>query len=163
MCLTQVISRPGKTREVARILGLRLPERPGTTEADGEVVVFCLRPRDWLIVSHDPVGRRGGTAQEARLRLADLAAAIDQSHGRAVLRLTGEGARTLLQGGVGVDLDPAVFPPGAMAQTAINGIAVLIHAIETETFDLQVARSFTADLAAWLGHVGVTFEGPAAP
>ena len=121
LCLTQVISRPGKTREVARILGLRLPERPGTTETDGEVVVFCLRPRDWLIVSPDAVGRRGGTAEEARLRLAGLAAAIDQSHARVVLRLSGAGARTLLQGGVGVDLDPAVFAPGAMAQTAING------------------------------------------
>lgn len=162
LCLTQVIARPGKTREVARILGLRLPERPGTTEADGEVVVFCLRPRDWLISSPDADGRRGGTAQEARLRLAGLAAAIDQSHGRVVLRLTGEGAGSLLQGGVAVDLDPAVFAPGVMAQTAINGIAVLIHAIEAESFDLQVARSFAPDLAAWLGHLGVTFDGPAA-
>lgn len=162
LCLTQVIARTGTKREVARILGLRLPERPGTTEADGEIVVYCLRPRDWLIVSPDEDGRRGGTAQEARRRLAGLAAAIDQSHGRVVLRLTGEGVRMLLQGGVAVDLDPAVFAPGAMAQTAINGIAVLIHAIDAETFDLQVARSFTPDVAAWLGHMGVAFEGPAA-
>jgi sarcosine oxidase subunit gamma len=163
LCLTQVIARSGKAREVARILGLRLPERPGTTETDGEIVVYCLRPRDWLILSPDGDGRRGGTAGEARLRLAGLAAAIDQSHARVVLRLTGEGARRLLQGGVGVDLDPAVFAPGAMAQTAINGIAVLIHGTETDVLDVQVTRSFAADLATWLGHSGVTFERPAAP
>ena len=163
LCLTQVIARYGNTRAVAGVLGLGLPERPSTTQTDGEIVVYCLRPRDWLILSPDGDGRRGGTAVEARRRLAGLAAAVDQSHGRVVLRLAGEGSRAVLQGGVAVDLDPAVFPAGAMAQTAINGIAVLIHAIDTDSFDLQVARSFAPDLAAWLGHMGVTFEGPAAP
>lgn len=163
LCLTQVIARPGKTRDVAGVMGLDLPEQPSTTRTDGEIVVYCLRPRDWLILRPDGEGRRGGMAVEARRRLAGLAAAIDQSHGQVVLRLTGEGARALLQTGVAVDLDAAVFPAGAMAQTAINGIAVLIHAIHSDSFDLVVARSFASDLAAWLGHMGVTFERPAAP
>jgi sarcosine oxidase, subunit gamma len=154
LCLTQVIVRPGKDWQVGRVLGLALPPRSNTTATDGDIVVFCLRPRDWLIVSLDAEGRKGGVAVEASRRLAGLAAAIDQSHGRVVLRLDGTGARALLQMGCNLDLDGTVFPPGAMAQTGINGIALMLHCLEADRFDLYVARSFAASLARWLEHHG---------
>ena len=154
LCLTQVIARPGKDWQVGRVLGLALPPRPNTTATDGDIVVFCLRPRDWLIVTLDAEGRKGGVAVEARKRLAGLAAAIDQSHGRVVLRLDGKGARALLQTGCNFDLDGTVFTPGAMAQTGINGIAIMLHCLDADRFDLYVARSFAASLVRWLEHQG---------
>jgi sarcosine oxidase, subunit gamma len=154
LCLTQVIVRPGKDWQVGRLLGLALPPRPNSTATDGDIVVFCLRPRDWLIVTLDAEGRKGGVAVEARKRLAGLAAAIDQSHGRVVLRLDGTGARALLQMGCNLDLDGTIFPPGAMAQTGINGIALMLHCLEADRFDLYVARSFAASLARWFQHHG---------
>jgi heterotetrameric sarcosine oxidase gamma subunit len=120
--------------------------------------VFCLRPRDWLIVTLDAEGRKGGVAVEARRRLAGLAAAIDQSHGRVVLRLDGKGARALLQMGCNLDLDASVFPPGAMAQTGLDGMALMVHCLEADRFDLYVARSFAASLAGWLGHHGAVMN-----
>jgi heterotetrameric sarcosine oxidase gamma subunit len=154
LCLTQVIVRPGKDWQVGRLLGLALPMRPNTTSTDGDIVVFCLRPRDWLIVTLDAEGRKGGVALEARKRLGSLAAAIDQSHGRVVLRLDGKGARALLQMGCNLDLDGTIFPPGAMAQTGLDGIALMVHCLDAERFDLYVARSYAAGLARWLAHHG---------
>jgi sarcosine oxidase subunit gamma len=159
LCLTQVIARPGQAEATARALGLTLPEPPNTTRSEGEIVVFCLRPLDWLIVSLDDDGRRGGTAQEARRRLAGLAAAIDQSHGRVALRLAGAGSRAVLQHAIAVDLAADRFGKGGMAQTAINGIAVLLHAVGDDVFDLFVARSYAPDLLRRLGHAGVELAG----
>lgn len=158
LCHTQIIARRGRRQAVAGVLGLGLPTAPNTAISVGDIVVYCLRPDDWLITTLDDDGRRGGVAGEARRRLQGLAAAIDQSHGRVVLRLEGEGARALLQHGCNVDLDAAAFPAGAMAQTGINGIAVMVHAVAAERFDLYVARSFAASLARWLDHHGATLE-----
>jgi sarcosine oxidase subunit gamma len=161
LCLIQVIARPGQAAEVGRRLGLTLPERPNTIATDGDIVVFCLRPRDWLVATLDAEGRKGGVAVEARRRLDGIAAAIDQSHGRVVLRLEGEGASALLQHGCNLDLDPGTFRPGAMAQTGLAGFAVLLHRIEAERFDLYVARSYAASLRRWLEHHGCRPAPPA--
>ena len=160
LCLIQVIARPGHERETARILGLELPERPNTMRSVEGVQVFCQRPRDWLIVTVDAEGRTGSIAVEARTRLAGHAAAIDQSHGRVVLGLEGEGARNLLQKGLNVDLHPTEFPPGSMAQTGLAGIALVVHGRDTESFDLYVARSFAASLAEWLVQHGARLAQP---
>ena len=158
LCLVQVIARPGHERETARVLGLELPEEPNTTGRLDAIRILCLRPRDWLIVTEDPEGRQGGVAVEARRRLAEHAAAIDQSHGRVVLRLTGEGARNLLQKGLDLDLHPTVFPAGAMAQTGLNGVALLVHSLAGDSFDLYGARSFAGSVADWLVHHGANLE-----
>ena len=161
LCLVQVIARPGQERETGRILGLDLPDEPNATKTVGAIQVLCLRPRDWLIVMDDPEGRAGGVAVEARKRLAGRAAAIDQSHGRVVLRLEGEGARKLLQQGLNVDLHRSEFPKGSLAQTGLAGIAVMVHAETAESFDLYVARSFAASVAEWFVHHGATLEAAA--
>jgi len=162
LCLIQVIARPGHQRETARILGLDLPDRPNVAARIETVRVFCLRPRDWLIVTADAEGRTGSIAVEARARLAGHAAAIDQSHGRVVLGLEGQGARSLLQQALDLDLHPRAFPAGAMAQTGLAGIALMVHAQTADSFDLFVARSFAASLAEWLVQHGASLEQPPA-
>lgn len=160
LCLIQVIARPGHERETARILGVDLPDRADVAASVETVRVFCLRPRDWLIVTEDAEGRSGSIAVEARARLAGHAAAIDQSHGRVVLGLEGQGARDLLQKGLDLDLHPSAFPAGAMAQTGLAGIALMVHAPSAERFELFVARSFAAGLAEWLVRHGASLEQP---
>ncbi|HRY24253.1 MAG: sarcosine oxidase subunit gamma [Geminicoccaceae bacterium] len=154
LCLTQVIARPGQERELARILGQKLPERPGTAMTIGDGTVMALRPRDWLLVRHDPVGRRGGLAVDLRRRLDGVALVIDQSHGRVVLRLEGAASRSVLQKGIDIDLHPDQFGPGAAAQTGIAGMAVLVHAVADEAFDLYGNRSFAESLLDWLLEAG---------
>jgi sarcosine oxidase subunit gamma len=158
LCLVQVIARAGHERETARAIGLDLPDRPNTATLIEGVQIFCQRPRDWLIVTEDAQGRTGSIAAEARGRLAAHAAAIDQSHGRVVLRLEGEGARGLLQKGLNVDLHPRAFVEQAMAQTGLAGIALMVHQVSADGFDLYVARSFAASLGDWLVHHGARLE-----
>ncbi len=154
LCLTQVIARPGREPELARMLGQELPSRPNTAMAIGDGTVIALRPRDWLLVRHDPAGRRGGFAVDLRRRLDGVALVIDQSHGRVVLRLEGPASRPVLQKGIDIDLHPAVFKRGTVAQTGIAGMAVLVHAVADEAFDLYGNRSFAQSLLDWLLEAG---------
>jgi sarcosine oxidase subunit gamma len=154
LCLTQVIARSGQERTLAGLLGQKLPERPGTAIPIGDGTIMALRPRDWLLVRHDPVGRRGSFAVDLRRRLDGIALVIDQSHGRVVLRLRGPASRSVLQKGIDIDLHQGVFGPGAAVQTGIAGMAVLIHAVADETFDLYGNRSFADSLLDWLLEAG---------
>ena len=76
---------------------------------------------------------------------------VDQSHGRAVLRLAGARARDVLAKGCRLDLHPRAFRPGMCAQTAIAQIGVLLHQVdERPTYDLYVAGGYAVDLLEWL-------------
>lgn len=147
LCLTQVIARRGQLQAVAAALAMPLPERPSTTTALADGDALCLRPNDWLLVRHDPKGRRGGFALQLRAKLEGIAAVIDQSHGRVALGLEGEGARDALQKGLDLDMADSVFPDGAMAQAGLGGIAVTVLRRAAERFDVLAGRSFAADLA----------------
>lgn len=166
LCLTQMIAGRGREAALAGALGQKLPGRPSTAMAIGDGTVIALRPRDWLLVRHDPVGRRGGFAVDLRRRLDGIALVIDQSHGRVVLRLTGPAARRVLQKGIDIDLHPDMFGPGALAQTGIAGMAVLVHAVAAETFDLHGDRSSGESLLDWLLEAGrewdIVMEAPRA-
>lgn len=166
LCLTQVIARRGQEVALARVLGQKLPERPGAAMAIGDGTVISFRPRDWLLVRHDPAGRRGGFAVDLRRRLDGVALAIDQSHGRVVLRLAGPVSRRILQKGIDIDLHPDMLGPNAVAQTGIAGMAVLVHAVAADTFDLFGNRSYSESLLDWLLEAGhewdIVMEAPRA-
>jgi len=146
LSLVQIIARRGRAADLTPRLGMALPERPNTAGTVEGGRIFCLRPNDWLLVKDDAAGRRGALAQDLRRRLAGIAAVIDQSHGRVALRLAGGHARALLQKGLDLDMHDSVFPPGAVAQAGLFGIAVLLHCRGPEDFELFVARSLAADL-----------------
>jgi len=146
LSLAQIIARRGQAGTVASLLGMTLPERPNTAGRIEGRRIFCLRPNDWLLVQDDAAGRRGTLALELGRRLAGVAAVIDQSHGRVAVQFAGQGARALLQKGLDLDMHDFVFPPGAMAQAGLFGIAVLLHCRGLEVFELFVARSYAADL-----------------
>ena len=76
---------------------------------------------------------------------------MDQSHGRAVLRLAGARARDVLAKGCRLDLHPRVFVPGMCAQTVIAQIGVLLHQRdEIPTYDLYVLAGYALDFLEWL-------------
>src|SRR5688572_13819565 len=107
---------------IAELLGLGVPPL-GTAVADPNLTIAATAPGRFLIA---------GIAPDLAPRLvaalpSEDAAVTDLSHGRASLRLQGNAASELLAKGVALDLHPAAFPPGRVAQTAIHHIAVLLH------------------------------------
>ncbi|MGH3851274.1 MAG: sarcosine oxidase subunit gamma, partial [Pseudonocardiaceae bacterium] len=95
---------------------------------------------------------------QATQRLAQLEAAlagsaslVDQSDGKAVLRIAGPRTRDVLAKGCPLDLHPRVFKPGDAATTAISLIPCQLWQIdEAPTYDIAVASSYAGSFWRWL-------------
>jgi methylglutamate dehydrogenase subunit D len=77
--------------------------------------------------------------------------AVDQSGGKAVLRVSGSRARAVLAKGCMLDLDPRAFTPGDAATTPIALIdCVLWQLDEAPSYDLAMPSTFATSFWAWL-------------
>ena len=137
-----------------RTLGLRLPLTPNTTAAAAALLVIWLGPDEWLLLAERQ--ESGSLVAEMQAELADhSASAVDISAGQTVIRLRGPSTRDVLARGCALDLDPAVFPPGACAQTLLARAQVLLVAVDAApTIDVIVRRSFAPYVATWLEDAG---------
>jgi methylglutamate dehydrogenase subunit D len=130
---------------VSGLLGVASPAI-GNIAGNEETTVAAIAPGRFLIRSQaDGIAERlaGGLP-------ASDGTVTDLSHGRTILRLEGDAAGAILAKCVALDLDPAIFPPGRVAQTAIHHIDVVLLRSSASRFDLWVLRSFAEALAEWL-------------
>jgi len=143
---------------IAELLGVGVPPLGGAF-SDPNLTIAAVAPGRFFIAGLAP---DLAPRLEAALPSSD-AAVTNLSHGRVILRLRGEAALGVLAKGVALDLDPAIFPSGQVAQTAIHQIDVMIHRQAEMIFDLWVLRGFAEALAEWLLDAGleygVAFEG----
>jgi sarcosine oxidase subunit gamma len=128
-----------------------LPAAPSTTAAGSDVTAIWLGPQEWLITSDS----RDGEDLEATVRDAvseHRGAAIDVSAQRTTLRLRGAHARDVIAKGCSLDLHPAVFGPGAAAQTVLGQAGVVLIPLSDNGTDYRiiVRSSFARYLADWL-------------
>ena len=147
LSLVQVIAQRGKEQAMAERLGF--DPAPGWASGIEAGTALWLAPSAWMVVAE---GLEEGELHKTLLDgLQDLAAVVDQSHGRAALRLSGPRARDVLAKGCRLDLHPRVFPPGMCAQSAIAQIGVLLHQIdEAPTYDLYLFAGYALDFLDWL-------------
>ena len=94
-------------------------------------------------------GRKPGELLEAlQSAVGDLAAVVDQSHGRCGLRLSGYRAREVMAKNTAIDLHERAFHPGQCASTSVAHMSAMVIQIDdTPTYDLFVARSLARSFA----------------
>jgi heterotetrameric sarcosine oxidase gamma subunit len=132
-------------RIIAELLMLNAPAI-GQAESAAGVTIAAIAPGRFLIAAN-----AGDLLQRFQAALTPEDGTVsDVSHGRVILKLEGAAAQNLLQACVMIDLDPAAFPPGRMAQTMIHHIDVAIHRRAETHFEIWVLRSFAEALAEWL-------------
>lgn len=143
----------------ATVLGLQLPTVAWLSAADAEGRVHALwtGPGHWLITC--PEAQRPGLEARLRTALEGMTGALtDVGAGFAVLNLSGPAAADVLAQGCTIDLDPAVFPEGACAMTALARMRVVIHRMpRAGGYDVYVARSFAGSLWQWVTVAALEF------
>jgi sarcosine oxidase, subunit gamma len=136
----------------ADVLGVdTLPATSSTAVPGRDATVIWFGPQEWLITSEG----RAGEELEATLREAVSehgGAAVDVSAQRTTLRLRGAHARDVIAKGCSLDLHPAVFGPGAAAQTTLGQAGVVLIPLSDNGTDYRiiVRSSFAGYLADWL-------------
>jgi heterotetrameric sarcosine oxidase gamma subunit len=133
---------------IQSIYGHSLPQRP-VRVGGMEVSFLWFGPDRWMAVGE----RDGGRDLEENLKrhLHGLAAVVDHSDGRAVLRLSGARARDVLAKGLPLDLHPRVFKANDVAITHASHIGVLLWQVDdAPTYDIAVPRSYAHSFSDWL-------------
>jgi sarcosine oxidase subunit gamma len=147
LAIATIAAGRGRRAELARQLeaahGLTLPEPGKAAMGQGDVTAYPIAPDTWLITG--PAAETGfitGLIGAAR----GAAAVVDQSHGKAALRVSGPRVRDALDKVCRLDLHPRVFPPLACGVTPIAHVAVLIARADdghaTPAFDLIAPATF---------------------
>lgn len=135
--------------EAQRQLGTELPSRPDAVAYGERVTVLALGPSRWLLVAQQqaefPEGRPLFTAHDSM-----SCAVTDISHGWTVIRIGGDASRDLLSKLCSIDLHPDSFQEGRCVQTELRGLYIILHAVDSEHFDLWVMRSYANSIWDWL-------------
>jgi sarcosine oxidase subunit gamma len=144
---TLMLGKQSTPARLGEILGLELPIELGCTRTAGLTLV-AIGPGAWLAARDERAPEWAPELQEACRGVASVS---DQTGGLAAWRLSGPGARTLLQRGAFIDLDPESFGPGSAAVTSIAHIGVTLWQTDDSlTFQLAVARSYSHSFMDWL-------------
>jgi sarcosine oxidase subunit gamma len=123
-----------------------LPQRPGCA-AVGAAEFIWTGPGQWLALDPSRAGAaRFDFARDLADRFGSSASVTDLTGARAILRLAGPAVRGTLAKLVPIDLDEAVFPPGAAAVTLAGHVGVTLWRPTTDAWDLACYRSFGGSL-----------------
>ncbi len=100
----------------------------GKARRDGETLTLAVAPGEWLVLGERPAGD-----------------AVDLTHVRAAIRVTGPGARRLLEHVCALDMSDPMTPDGAAARTLVAGVATELVRDDRSgepSYLLLVSRSF---------------------
>lgn len=140
---------------IGKALKIECPATPGVCNSNEHTQIIWNGPNSWMIITSDEEsGRKPGellkTLQKA---VGDLAAVVDQSHGRCGLRLSGLHASEVMAKNTAIDLHPGVFGPGNCALTSVAHMSALVVQVDdAPTYDLFVARSLARSFAHAIEH-----------
>jgi heterotetrameric sarcosine oxidase gamma subunit len=99
-------------------------------------VVRHVGPGEWLIVSTDML-------QAPQI---DGAMIVEQSHGKALFRLSGPDCIKILMRGVSIDLAGGALPDGGSTNLAFGHLSINLARLSADRFELLVGRSFAESL-----------------
>ncbi len=123
--LVQIMARRGQSeaaaQAAAREFGAPPPVKPQAVRA-GQSILIWSGPDQFLVLSaRSKTASAFATLQKS---LAGFASLSDQSDGRALIRISGPNARTMLAKLVSLDLHDQSFPPVSAAATSIDHTGV---------------------------------------
>lgn len=124
--LMEVVARRGAWQATVaaaiRVYGRTPPSRPESVRVPAGMLIWC-GPERFLALT---TVASGNARPDLRQAFAGAASMIDQSDGRCLLHVSGPRVRDALAKLVSIDLEPVVFPEGAVAATMIDHVPVLL-------------------------------------
>src|SRR5262245_40140105 len=159
--LAIIAARQGRRRALSETalsrFAVDLPGLPRRVEGR-DIAFIWTGPDQWL--AHGPPGKEPLLAEA----FSGLAFVVDQSHGRALLRISGPRARDALAKGLAIDLHPRSFASGFVAATSVAHIAVLLWQLDDRpTYEFAIPRSYALNFWHWLqasaAEYGLEFVG----
>ena len=149
----------GKSREFLSTIGkninMILPMEANTSSTSDNYTSMWLSPDEWIIVSNNIINNDNNNYEIEELLFnkiskTNLGAVTDVSDQFVMINLSGEKVFDLLSTGCPFNFNKFKEKKGAVAQTVILQIDVIIHLKEINTVNLLVKRSFSEHLMSWI-------------
>jgi sarcosine oxidase subunit gamma len=135
--------RPAAIEKLGHVLGVLLPQKACRASVAGDRAALWLGPDEWLLLANE-------ADASAIMRLSANASGatphslVEVSDAYTGLTIDGPQAAHVLNHGCPLDLSLSAFPSGMCTRTILGKAQVVLWRKATETFHLEIARSFGA-------------------
>ena len=152
------INLRGKNRDFVTKVGKELsiipPTDPNTSSGNKELNLLWLSPDEWLIYSNDKINLETINTLEDKLfneiSKTKLGSITNVTDHWIMISLKGPKIFDLLSAGCPFNFKKFKDSKGAVTQTLLNHIDVIIHNKDTNNLNLFVRRSFSNHLLLWM-------------
>ena len=149
----------GKSRDFLSTIGkninMILPVEANTSSSSDKYTSMWLSPDEWMIVSNDTINKENNNYEIEKLLFnkiskTNLGAITDVSDQFVLINLNGEKIFDLLSTGCPFNFDNFKMKKGAVTQTLLAQIDVIILNKEINNIHLFIRRSFSEHLVSWI-------------
>ena len=149
----------GKKREfisaVGKSLNMLLPIKANTSTQSDKLTAVWLSPDEWMIFSNKPVDEETNNYETEELlnkniSKLNLGAITDVTDQFVMINLKGSKIYELFQTGSPFNFNDFQNKKGAVAQTILTKIDIIIRNQDKNTVNLFVRRSFSQHLFSWM-------------
>ena len=152
------INLRGKNRDFVTKVGKELsiipPTDPNTSSGNKELNLLWLSPDEWLIYSNDKINLETGNTLEDKLfneiSKTKLGSITNVTDHWIMINLKGPKIFDMLSAGCPFNFNKFKDSKGAVTQTLLNHIDVIIHNKDANNLNLFVRRSFSNHLWLWM-------------
>ena len=149
----------GKKREffsaIGKSLNILLPVESNTSTQSQKLSALWLSPDEWMIFSNEPSDKNSNYNETEELLIknicsVNLGAVTDVTDQFVMINLKGDKAYKLFQTGSPFNFNDFQNKKGAVTQTIIAKVDVIIHNQDKNDVNLFVRRSFSEHLFSWM-------------
>ena len=149
----------GKKREfisaIGKSLNILLPSEANTSTQSDKFTAMWLSPDEWMIFSNEPVSENSNIYETEELlnnniSKLNLGAITDVTDQFVMINLKGNKIFELFQTGSPFNFNNFQSKKGAVIQTILNKIDIIVHNQDKNLVNLFVRRSFAQHLFSWM-------------
>jgi sarcosine oxidase, subunit gamma len=149
----------GKSREFLSTIGkninMILPVEANTSSTSDKYTSIWLSPDEWMIISNKTIDKENNNYEIEELLFnkiskTNLGAVTDVSDQFVLINLCGKKVFDLFSTGCPFNFNDFMFKKGAVTQTLLAQIDIIIHHKEINNVNLFVRKSFSEHLMSWI-------------
>ena len=149
----------GKKREfisaIGKSLNIILPTEANTSTKSDKLTVLWLSPDEWMIFSNEPIDEHTNNYEteellNSKVSKLNLGAIVDVTDQFVMINLKGSKIFDMFQSGSPFNFNDFQNRKGAVTQTILNKIDIIVHNLDKNTVNLFVRRSFSQHLFSWM-------------
>ncbi|MDC0384553.1 sarcosine oxidase subunit gamma [bacterium] len=149
----------GKSRDFLSTIGkninMILPIEANTSSSSDKYTSMWLSPDEWMIISNNIIDKENNNYEIEELLFnkiskTNLGSVTDVSDQFVLINLEGESVFDILSSGCAFNFNEFMQKKGAVTQTLLAQVDIIIHHKEINNINLFVRRSFSEHLISWI-------------